>query len=120
MCVFLCRTPPFSSEEEADEDDIKQLYISSELLEKQSKTSTSKGNASQMASDKSDMDGAEESEIEEIETPTKTSKGFCTTFYTHVLTGCASFCICWCFCVRNITKAGYLVLCMCVCNLLVW
>ncbi|KAI6078728.1 Zinc finger protein DZIP1 [Aix galericulata] len=68
-------TPPFSSEEEADEDDIKQLYISSELLEKQSKTSTSKGNASQMASDKSDMDGAEESEIEEIETPTKTSKG---------------------------------------------
>lgn len=80
MCVFLCRTPPFSSEEEADEDDIKQLYISSELLEKQSKTSTSKGNASQMASDKSDMDGAEESEIEEIETPTKTSKGFCTTF----------------------------------------
>ncbi|KAM9205244.1 cilium assembly protein DZIP1 [Mergus octosetaceus] len=68
-------TPPFSSEEEADEDDIKQLYISSELLGKQSKTSTSKGNASQMASDKSDMDGAEESEIEETETPTKTSKG---------------------------------------------
>ncbi|XP_035412986.1 cilium assembly protein DZIP1 isoform X1 [Cygnus atratus] len=68
-------TPPFSSEEEADEDDIKQLYISSELLEKQSKSSTSKGNAFQMASDKSDMDGAEESEIEEIETPAKSSKG---------------------------------------------
>ncbi|XP_035175080.1 zinc finger protein DZIP1 isoform X2 [Oxyura jamaicensis] len=68
-------TPPFSSEEEADEDDIKQLYISSELLEKQSKSSASKGNALQMASDKSDMGGAEESEIEEIETPAKTSKG---------------------------------------------
>ncbi|NXI66875.1 DZIP1 protein, partial [Anseranas semipalmata] len=68
-------TPPFSSEEEVDEDDIKQLYISPELLEKQSKTSTSKVSAFQMASDKSDMDGAEESEIEETETPAKTSKG---------------------------------------------
>lgn len=47
-------------------------------------------------------------------------KRFLHYFCIHVLTGCASFCICWYFCVRNITKAGYLVLCMCVCNLLVW
>ncbi|NXC41139.1 DZIP1 protein, partial [Penelope pileata] len=68
-------TPPFSSEEEVDEDDSKQLYVSPELLQKQSKTSSSQVSAFQMASDKSDMDGAEESEIEEMETPSKTSKG---------------------------------------------
>ncbi|XP_072217719.1 cilium assembly protein DZIP1 isoform X2 [Excalfactoria chinensis] len=68
-------TPPFSSEEEADEDDVKQSHISRELLQKQSKTSSSKVSAFQMASDKSDVDGTEESETEEIETPVKTSKG---------------------------------------------
>ncbi|XP_048789144.1 cilium assembly protein DZIP1 isoform X2 [Lagopus muta] len=68
-------TPPFSSEEEADEDDVKQLHVSRELLQKQSKTSSSKVSAFQMASDKSDLDGTEESETEETGTPVKTSKG---------------------------------------------
>ncbi|NXL85712.1 DZIP1 protein, partial [Alectura lathami] len=68
-------TPPFSSEEEADEDDVNQLYALPELLQKQSKASSSKVSALQMASDKSDLDGAEESEIEETEAPAKTSKG---------------------------------------------
>ncbi|KAM6211554.1 cilium assembly protein DZIP1 [Sarcoramphus papa] len=68
-------TPPFSSEEEADEDDIKQSYVSPELLQKQSKTSSSKVSAFQKASGKSDMDGTEESEIEETGTPAKSSKG---------------------------------------------
>ncbi|NXJ04054.1 DZIP1 protein, partial [Odontophorus gujanensis] len=68
-------TPPFSSEEEADEDDVKQLHVSRELLQRQSKTLSSKVGAFQMASDKSDVDGTEESEAEEAETPVKTSKG---------------------------------------------
>ncbi|XP_030332740.1 zinc finger protein DZIP1 isoform X2 [Strigops habroptila] len=68
-------TPPFSSEEEVDEDDIKQSYISPELLQKQSKTSNSKVSVLQKASGKSSMDGTEESEIDETETPAKTSKG---------------------------------------------
>ncbi|XP_049671944.1 cilium assembly protein DZIP1 [Accipiter gentilis] len=68
-------TPPFSSEEEVDEDDIEQSYISPELLKKQSKTSSNKVSAFQKASGKSDMDGMEESEIEETGTPAKTSKG---------------------------------------------
>ncbi|XP_010294045.1 PREDICTED: zinc finger protein DZIP1, partial [Phaethon lepturus] len=68
-------TPPFSSEEEVDEDDIKQSYISPELSQKQSKTSSSKVSAFQKASGKSDMDRTEESEIEETGTPVKTSKG---------------------------------------------
>ncbi|OPJ66937.1 zinc finger protein DZIP1 isoform B [Patagioenas fasciata monilis] len=68
-------TPPFSSEEEVDEDDIKQSYISPELLEKLSKTSSSNVSAFQKVPAKSDMDGTEESEIEETGTPAKTSKG---------------------------------------------
>ncbi|NXL48775.1 DZIP1 protein, partial [Podilymbus podiceps] len=68
-------TPPFSSEEEVDEDDIKQSYVSPELLQKQSKTSSSKVSAFQKASGKIDMDGREESENEETGTPVKTSKG---------------------------------------------
>ncbi|XP_037233656.1 cilium assembly protein DZIP1 [Falco biarmicus] len=68
-------TPPFSSEEEADEDDIKQSHVSPELLQKQSKPSSSKVIAFQKASVKSDMDGTEESETEETGTPAKTSKG---------------------------------------------
>ncbi|XP_009323840.1 PREDICTED: zinc finger protein DZIP1 [Pygoscelis adeliae] len=68
-------TPPFSSEEEADEDDIKQSYISPELLQKQSKTSSSKVSAFQKAPGKSHMDGMVGSEIEETGTPAKTSKG---------------------------------------------
>ncbi|KAM9021570.1 cilium assembly protein DZIP1 isoform 1-T1 [Ara ararauna] len=68
-------TPPFSSEEEVDEDDVKQSYISPELLQNQSKTSSSKVSMLQKASGKSNMDGTEESEIVETETPAKTSKG---------------------------------------------
>ncbi|XP_069658557.1 cilium assembly protein DZIP1 isoform X2 [Haliaeetus albicilla] len=68
-------TPPFSSEEEVDEDDIEQSYISPELLKKQSKTSSNKVSAFQKASGKSDMDGTEESGTEETGTPAKTSKG---------------------------------------------
>ncbi|NXQ83797.1 DZIP1 protein, partial [Nyctibius grandis] len=68
-------TPPFSSEEEVDEDDIKQSCISPELLQKQSKTSSSKVSAFQKASGKSDVDGTEENEIEKTGTPAKTSKG---------------------------------------------
>ncbi|NWX88405.1 DZIP1 protein, partial [Nothoprocta pentlandii] len=67
-------TPPFSSEEDVDDDDIKQAYISPELLQKQSKTSSNNVSAFR-APGKSDMDGAEESEMEEAETPAKTSKG---------------------------------------------
>ncbi|NXO48707.1 DZIP1 protein, partial [Aramus guarauna] len=68
-------TPPFSSEEEVDEDDIKQSYMAPELLKKQTKPSSSKVSAFQKASGKSNMDGMEESEIEGTGTPAKTSKG---------------------------------------------
>ncbi|NXE89916.1 DZIP1 protein, partial [Menura novaehollandiae] len=68
-------TPPFSSEEEADEDDIKQSYITPEILQKQSKPSSSKVHAFQNPSGKSNMDGMEENETEEPGTPAKTSKG---------------------------------------------
>uniref|UniRef100_A0A8C0FHG9 DAZ interacting zinc finger protein 1 n=1 Tax=Bubo bubo TaxID=30461 RepID=A0A8C0FHG9_BUBBB len=67
-------TPPFSSEEEVDEDDIKQYYTSPEVLQKQSKTSSSKVSAFQKASGKSNIDGMEDSETEETGTPGKTSK----------------------------------------------
>ncbi|NWR88373.1 DZIP1 protein, partial [Furnarius figulus] len=68
-------TPPFSSEEEADEDDIKQSYISPEILQKQSKPSSRKVHAFQKASGKSDMNGMEKNETEETGTPVKTLKG---------------------------------------------
>ncbi|XP_061876512.1 cilium assembly protein DZIP1 isoform X1 [Colius striatus] len=67
-------TPPFSSEEE-DEDDIKQLCLSPELPQKQSKTSSNKVSAFQKASGKSDANGMEQSETEGTRTPAKTSKG---------------------------------------------
>uniref|UniRef100_A0A8C0FHF8 DAZ interacting zinc finger protein 1 n=1 Tax=Bubo bubo TaxID=30461 RepID=A0A8C0FHF8_BUBBB len=69
LYVFLLRTPPFSSEEEVDEDDIKQYYTSPEVLQKQSKTSSSKVSAFQKASGKSNIDGMEDSETEETGTP---------------------------------------------------
>ncbi|NXM25030.1 DZIP1 protein, partial [Oxyruncus cristatus] len=68
-------TPPFSSEEEADEDDIKQSYISPKMLQKQSKPASSKAHAFQKASGKSDIDGMEKNETEETGTPSKTLKG---------------------------------------------
>ncbi|NWS19319.1 DZIP1 protein, partial [Pachyramphus minor] len=68
-------TPPFSSEEEANEDDIKQSYISPKMLQKESKPTSSKAPAFQKASGKSDMDGMEKNETEETGTPSKTLKG---------------------------------------------
>lgn len=91
MYVFLLRTPPFSSEEETDEDDTKQSYPSPELLQRQSKTSSAKVSAFQKVSGKSDMDRMEESETEETGTPAKTSKGFFTTFVYASCNSCAWF-----------------------------
>ncbi|KAJ7421395.1 DAZ interacting zinc finger protein 1 [Willisornis vidua] len=68
------KTSPFSSEEEADEDDIKQSYISPEILQKQSKPSSNKVHAFQKPSGKSDRNGMEKKEIEEAGTPAKTWK----------------------------------------------
>lgn len=116
--MFLLRTPPFSSEEEADEDDIEQSYISPELLKKQSKTSSNKVSAFQKASGKSDINGMEESEIEETGTPAKTSKGFFTTFVYACCNSYAWFCISWSISVlENIMKADYLVSSIYLCAL---
>ncbi|XP_063248382.1 cilium assembly protein DZIP1 isoform X2 [Prinia subflava] len=68
-------TPPFSSEEEADEDDVKQSYVTPEILQKQSKPSSSIVHAFQKPFGKSDGDGKEENGIEETGTPAKTFKG---------------------------------------------
>ncbi|NXB65806.1 DZIP1 protein, partial [Struthidea cinerea] len=68
-------TPPFSSEEEADEDDVKQPYKTPEILQKQSKPSSSIVHAFQKPSGKSHVDGMEENETEKPGTPAKTSKG---------------------------------------------
>ncbi|NWX46239.1 DZIP1 protein, partial [Steatornis caripensis] len=65
-------TSPFSSEEEVDEDDIKRLCTSPELLQKESQKSNSKVSAFPKASGKSNMKGVKESETG---TPAKTSKG---------------------------------------------
>ncbi|NWI94320.1 DZIP1 protein, partial [Pitta sordida] len=67
-------TPPFSSEEEADEDDIKQSYMPPEILQKQSKPSSNKVHAFQKASGKINMDGMEKNETEETGTPAKSLK----------------------------------------------
>ncbi|NXG06569.1 DZIP1 protein, partial [Sakesphorus luctuosus] len=68
-------TSPFSSEEEADEDDIKHSYVSPEILQKQSKPSSNKVHAFQKPSGKSDRNEMEKKEIEEAGTPAKTLKG---------------------------------------------
>ncbi|NXO82351.1 DZIP1 protein, partial [Sitta europaea] len=68
-------TPPFSSEEETDEDDIKQSYVTPETLQKQSKPSSSIVHAFQKPSGKSNGDGMKENGTEETGTPAKTSKG---------------------------------------------
>ncbi|NXK60812.1 DZIP1 protein, partial [Sylvietta virens] len=68
-------TPPFSSEDEADEDDMKQSYVTPEILQKQSKPPSSIVHAFQKSSGKSDGDGNEENGIEETGAPAKTSKG---------------------------------------------
>ncbi|XP_064264506.1 cilium assembly protein DZIP1 isoform X3 [Passer domesticus] len=68
-------TPPFSSEEEADEDDMKQSYVTPEALQKQSKPSSSIVHAFQKPIGKSSGDGMEENGPQETGTPAKTSKG---------------------------------------------
>ncbi|XP_041334225.1 zinc finger protein DZIP1 [Pyrgilauda ruficollis] len=68
-------TPPFSSEEEADEDDMKQSYVTPEALQKQSKPSSSIVHAFQKPFGKSSGDGKEENGPQETGTPAKTSKG---------------------------------------------
>ncbi|NXB99266.1 DZIP1 protein, partial [Orthonyx spaldingii] len=67
-------TPPFSSEEEADEDDVKQPYKTPEILQKQSKPSSSIVHAFQKPG-KTNVDEMEENETEESGTPAKTFKG---------------------------------------------
>ncbi|KAM7031203.1 cilium assembly protein DZIP1 [Passerculus sandwichensis] len=67
-------TPPFSSEEEADEDDMKQSYVAPEALQKQSKPSSSIVHAFQKPFGKSNGGGREENGPQETGTPTKTSK----------------------------------------------
>ncbi|NXN01879.1 DZIP1 protein, partial [Sylvia borin] len=68
-------TPPFSSEDEADEDDMKQSYVTPDILQKQSKPSSSIVHAFQKSSGKSNGDEKEENGIEETGTSAKTSKG---------------------------------------------
>ncbi|NXO88657.1 DZIP1 protein, partial [Certhia brachydactyla] len=68
-------TPPFSSEEEADEDDMKQSYVTPETLQKQSKPSSSTVHAFQKPYGKSNADGIKENGTEGTGTPVKTSKG---------------------------------------------
>ncbi|NXI20420.1 DZIP1 protein, partial [Irena cyanogastra] len=66
-------TPPFSSEEEADEDYMKQSYVTPET--RQSKPSSNIVHAFQRPFGKSHGDGTEENATEETGTPAKTSKG---------------------------------------------
>ncbi|NXH02351.1 DZIP1 protein, partial [Loxia leucoptera] len=68
-------TPPFSSEEEADEDDIKQSYVTPEALQKQSKPSSSTVHAFQKPFGKSNGDGMAENGPQETGAPAKASKG---------------------------------------------
>ncbi|XP_054236672.1 cilium assembly protein DZIP1 [Indicator indicator] len=68
-------TPPFSSEEELDENDTEQSYTPPELSQKQSKPSSSKVSAVQKASSKSNVVGMEESKTKEAGTTARTSKG---------------------------------------------
>uniref|UniRef100_A0A8C5X7M0 DAZ interacting zinc finger protein 1 n=1 Tax=Malurus cyaneus samueli TaxID=2593467 RepID=A0A8C5X7M0_9PASS len=84
-------TPPFSSEEEADEEDVKQPYTTPEILQKQSKPSSSIVHAFQKPSSKSSVDGMEGNETEETGTPAKTSKGFSFCLYMDVVTAVHEF-----------------------------
>ncbi|XP_062370916.1 cilium assembly protein DZIP1 [Cinclus cinclus] len=68
-------TPPFSSEEEADEDDMKQSYVAPEKFQKWSKLSSSTVHAFQKPPGKSDGDAMEENGTEETGAPAKTTKG---------------------------------------------
>lgn len=68
-------TPPFSSDDEVEEDDIMQSYISPELSRpKVYKSSSSKGNLSRFSS-YNDVNSPEEDEVEEMKVNLKPSKG---------------------------------------------
>ncbi|XP_042315475.1 zinc finger protein DZIP1 isoform X2 [Sceloporus undulatus] len=66
-------TPPFSSEEELEEDDIMQSYISPELSHPKAFKRNSKGSLLRFAS-QDDVNLPEEDEVEEIKTNPKASK----------------------------------------------
>ncbi|KAJ6660865.1 hypothetical protein lerEdw1_017022 [Lerista edwardsae] len=67
-------TPPFSSEDEVEEDDIMQSYISPELSRpKVYKSSSRKGNLSRFSSC-NDVNSPEEDEVEEMKVNLKPSK----------------------------------------------
>lgn len=91
LYVVFLRTPPFSSEEEADEDDVKQSYVAPEKLQKWSKPSSSIVHAFQKPSGKCNGDVMEENGTEEIGTPAKTPKGFSLHLYMDVITAVHDF-----------------------------
>ncbi|XP_072478206.1 cilium assembly protein DZIP1 isoform X2 [Notamacropus eugenii] len=73
-------TPPFSSEDELDEDGIVQSFLAPELLRKQSANSLhSFGNDAA----RSDTDWTEGSEIEDNEIPSKPAEGSCIKLLTE-------------------------------------
>ncbi|XP_068923445.1 cilium assembly protein DZIP1 isoform X2 [Petaurus breviceps papuanus] len=73
-------TPPFSSEDELDEDGIVQSFLSPELLHVQSANSLhTSGNGAA----KSDTDWSEGSEIEDNEIPFKPEEGTCIKLLTE-------------------------------------
>ncbi|XP_078246931.1 cilium assembly protein DZIP1 isoform X1 [Pogona vitticeps] len=66
-------TPPFTSEEEVEEDGILQSYISPELSQPKASKSNSKSAVSRFAS-QSDMSSSEEEEVEEIKANSQPSR----------------------------------------------
>ncbi|XP_074155464.1 cilium assembly protein DZIP1 isoform X2 [Sminthopsis crassicaudata] len=73
-------TPPFSSEDELDEDGIIQPFVSPELLHKQSSDSL---HSFGKDAAKSDIEWSEGSEIEDNEIPTKSVEGTCVKLLTE-------------------------------------
>ncbi|XP_054830997.1 cilium assembly protein DZIP1 isoform X1 [Eublepharis macularius] len=67
-------TPPFSSDDEVDDDDIMQSYISPELAQPRAPVSGSKNTLARLAS-QSDINSLEEDEVEEIQGNLKSSHG---------------------------------------------
>ncbi|XP_060625470.2 cilium assembly protein DZIP1 isoform X1 [Anolis sagrei] len=66
-------TPPFSSEEELEEDNIMQSYISPELSQRKAAKSNSKGSLPRFAG-RDDVNSSEEDEVEEIKPDLQPSK----------------------------------------------
>lgn len=67
--LALCRTPPFSSEEEQDDDSFIQAFVSPELLPVQSSRSNQNGIGKNMV--KSDTDWTEGGEVEDSDVSPK-------------------------------------------------